>query len=204
LQMPGIDGFEATSIIRAKETSRRTPIIAQTAHAFAEDRQRCLEVGMDEHISKPIKVPELIAVLKRFCVSPGGGPVTGYAVCERAEDQKAVNSNKRVFNLEAFCSHLGGDKEAAMRMIDRFLSEIPELVAKLRSAAAVENWKLTAKLAHSLKGVSATFGAEVLAEVASETEKVVKESGDQELDALLSRMETELRALEASVAQLRR
>jgi signal transduction histidine kinase/CheY-like chemotaxis protein/HPt (histidine-containing phosphotransfer) domain-containing protein len=203
LQMPGIDGFEATSIIRAKETSRRTPIIAQTAHAFAEDRQRCLEVGMDEHISKPIKVPELIAVLKHFCVSPGGGPVTGYAVCDRVEGQRAVNSNKRVFNLEAFCSHLGGDKEAAMRMVDRFLSEIPELVAKLRSAAEVENWKLTAKLAHSLKGVSATFGAEVLAEVASETEKVVKEPGDQRIDALLSRMEVELRALEASVAQLR-
>jgi CheY-like chemotaxis protein len=203
LQMPGIDGFEATRLIRGKETSRRTPIIAQTAHAFAEDRQRCLDVGMDEHISKPIKVPELIAVLQRFCSPPGREPASAYTAPDKAEEQRAVGSDKMVFNLEALCAHLGGDKETAMGMIDRFLSELPGLVAKLRAAAVAENLPLTAKLAHSLKGVAATFGAEVLAEVASETEQVAKKPGDQRLNALLSQIETELCALETSIARLR-
>ncbi len=66
LQMPELDGYEATRIIRAKETSTRIPIIAQTAHAFAEDRKECLAVGMDEFLSKPITVAELLKVFKRF------------------------------------------------------------------------------------------------------------------------------------------
>ncbi len=67
LRMPEMDGFEATRLIRAKETSERIPIIAQTAHAFADYRQQCLDAGMDEHIAKPFKTSQLIPLLRRFC-----------------------------------------------------------------------------------------------------------------------------------------
>ncbi|MFH1112467.1 MAG: ATP-binding protein [Pseudomonadota bacterium] len=66
LRMPEMDGFEATRLIRAKETSGRIPIIAQTAHAFAEYRQQCLDAGMDEHIAKPFNTSQLIPLLRRF------------------------------------------------------------------------------------------------------------------------------------------
>jgi CheY-like chemotaxis protein len=73
LQMPEMDGFEATRIIRSRETFGRIPIIAQTAHAFKEDRIRCMEAGMDEHIPKPIEIDELVTALERIHHSQRGG-----------------------------------------------------------------------------------------------------------------------------------
>ena len=66
-QMPEMDGFEAAATIRKLENnSRRTPIIAATASAFVEDKARCLEAGMDDHISKPISKAVVTAILERW------------------------------------------------------------------------------------------------------------------------------------------
>ncbi len=66
-QMPGMDGFEATAAIRAEESdSRRTPIVAMTAHAMPSDRERCLAAGMDDYLTKPISVEQLRAVIARW------------------------------------------------------------------------------------------------------------------------------------------
>lgn len=73
VEMPDLDGFEATRIIREKETSTRVPIIAQTADAFAADRERCLAAGMDEYIAKPINVNLLVKLLERFSLPSSSG-----------------------------------------------------------------------------------------------------------------------------------
>jgi len=71
VQMPEMDGFEATAAIRARElkTGRHLPIIAMTAHAMQGDRERCLAAGMDDYISKPIKIQQLTDVLEKFSVA---------------------------------------------------------------------------------------------------------------------------------------
>ncbi len=66
VQMPVMDGFEATKIIRASETTRKIPIIAMTAHALKGDRERCIEAGMDDYITKPIRAAELIQIIKKY------------------------------------------------------------------------------------------------------------------------------------------
>jgi CheY-like chemotaxis protein len=63
VQMPGMNGFEATQRIRATGSASRVPIIALTAHAMRGDRERCLAAGMDGYVSKPIRAEELYAVL---------------------------------------------------------------------------------------------------------------------------------------------
>ena len=72
-QMPGIDGYEATRRLRQLEhEGQRTPIIALTAHASDEDRARCIEAGMDDHIAKPIGSDQIAAMLARWSPRPGG------------------------------------------------------------------------------------------------------------------------------------
>ena len=76
VQMPEMDGYEATAAIRAREqeTARHTPIIAMTAHAMKGDRERCLDAGMDGYITKPLQLSELLAAIEEFAPVP---PVTG-------------------------------------------------------------------------------------------------------------------------------
>jgi CheY-like chemotaxis protein len=68
-QMPVVDGYAATEQIRARESGRRIPIVALTAHALAEDRTRCLQVGMDDFITKPVGLDDLRSVLERYVVA---------------------------------------------------------------------------------------------------------------------------------------
>jgi CheY-like chemotaxis protein/HPt (histidine-containing phosphotransfer) domain-containing protein len=201
LQMPEMDGFEATRIIRSKETAGRIPIIAQTAHAFAEYRDRCLEAGMDEHISKPITVSELLKVLARFASANrcGVNPVDGPS--EKSRLQGTMPTDKGTFDYEALLERLGGDREALKEMMNLFSSHIPALVQDVRSAVIAEDWGRLAKLSHKLAGACATFGANALADVAREMERSAKNSQAMRIEALLSRMDLELRSLEKCVGR---
>jgi len=202
LQMPDIDGFEATRIIRTKETSRRTPIIAQTAHAFSEDRQRCLDAGMDEHISKPIRTAELLEVLTRYCTLAGRDAAPADSVCDKNQENGVCAPDRRVFDLEALRSRLGDDGEAIREIVDLFLVETPDLVSGLRSAAVAEEWGLVAKLAHTLKGACANFGAVALAALAEEMEQAAKDLNNAGLRELLSKMDLEFKKLKQCVEKL--
>jgi len=75
VQMPVMDGYDATRAIRAKElqSGHHTPIIAFTAHAMKGDRERCLASGMDDYLSKPVSVQQVRSILKRFCAADGIG-----------------------------------------------------------------------------------------------------------------------------------
>ena len=80
VQMPDMDGLEATAMIRAAERDRRVPIVAMTAHAMKGDREMCLAAGMDDYVAKPIDAAKLRAVIDRVCASPGNGLDAGCAV----------------------------------------------------------------------------------------------------------------------------
>lgn len=202
LQMPDIDGFEATRIIRGTETLGRIPIIALTAHAFAEDRQRCFDAGMDEHISKPIKAPELKEVLDRFCIAAGQGRAPRNAPYHAIRGNEVFGPNRKIFDLEGLFDRLEGDRGAVKEMVQLFFSEIPAMMAAVRSAALKEDRELLAKHSHTLKGACASFGAIALADLAADIEQAAKDPHNAGLSTLLSQMDLEFGELKECVEQL--
>ena len=195
LQMPEMDGFEATQIIRSRETAGRIPIIAQTAHAFTEDRDRCMKAGMDEHISKPIKIAELLSVLDRF----HGSRWHGGSVTERQpggmQSLESLRADADAFDKHALLERLGGDKEAFKEILELFCEQIPAMLKDLRLAVQAEDWDRLARLSHSLKGACANVGARALADLAAEMERMTQTPHPAKLYALLSRMDLGLSAV---------
>ena len=164
LQMPGMDGLEATAAIRAVQTGKpRTPIIAVTAHAMKGDRERCLAAGMDGYLSKPIDCDELIAVVEGDPTSSTNGnrlSISGEA------DQWVI------FNPGLALRHCLGDVDVLIEMAECFLNDVYELFPQMHAALQESNWAKLASLAHRLKGSLLYLGASSATESAAELENL--------------------------------
>src|SRR5690606_37682872 len=116
VQMPEMDGFEATQKIRELEqkTGRHTPIVAMTAHAIAGDRERCLDAGMDDYISKPLEKAELLELLERISRSTGTKAPVPEAAPKPQPGSLPIHSRERLLD------ELDGDEELMERMITLF------------------------------------------------------------------------------------
>ena len=156
VQMPQLNGLDATKSIRMDEQQSKNhiPIIAMTAHAIKGDRERCLEAGMDEYVSKPIDSDKLFDAIERLTGEPG-----------KKEDVSAA-INKAIL-LKAF----DGDWDFLKEVVDVFLSDYPRLIDDLRRAHKESDSNTLMRAAHSLKGMLRNFQAEAAAEVAFKLEK---------------------------------
>jgi PAS domain S-box-containing protein len=170
VQMPEMDGFEATTHIRARErdTGRHLPIIAMTAHAMKGDRERCLEAGMDSYVSKPIQADELFRALAALtpaaasaktgpsgaCVPPGQGPL---------ELDKASLLNV-----------VSGDEDLLREVIQLFLEESSRLMAEMQQAIADGDTARLGRSAHSLKGAAGLFAVASVTEPAQKLESLAR------------------------------
>jgi CheY-like chemotaxis protein len=163
VQMPQLNGLEATKAIRIDEQQSKNhiPIIAMTAHAIKGDRERCLEAGMDEYISKPIDSDKLFDAIEKLTGDPGHPDSTGDV--SPAIDKETL--------LKAF----DGDWNFLKEVVDVFLSDYPRLLDDLRRAHKESDSATLMRAAHSLKGMMKNFQAEPAAEAAFELEKKGKE-----------------------------
>ncbi len=169
VQMPELDGIQATAAIRQKEqhTSTRLPIIALTARAMPEDRERCLEAGMDGYVSKPIRADELLAVVEGLL------PATASEVVGDSIDAPP----EAVFDQSVALSHVDGDFELLREMAALFLADYPRQMAQIEEAIASDDSQALMRAAHSLKGVVGTFAAGATHEAVRRLE-MIGESGD--------------------------
>ena len=195
IQMPEMNGWEATKAIRENEktTGEHIPIAAMTAHAMKGDEERCITAGMDDYLTKPIRIPELLAVVDRI--------VNRKAVAKGMEG--VVNSR---FDLTAALDRLEGDRELFDEMAHLFIAECPRAIEEIRQAITATDAKALEHHAHSLKGSSANLGATTVSCAAAALEDCARsgnleragdlfKSLERELDHLLS----ELEALSRSV-----
>jgi len=168
VQMPEMDGFEATAAIRYREraTGEHLPIIAMTAHAMQGDRQRCLDKGMDDYVAKPVRHEALFAALARVA-----------RVSSAAPPPVAAESLDDVLDEAALLALVEGDRELLEAVVTEARREYPELVAQLGSALAKGDIETVRKTAHTLKGSAATLCARPLSQAARSLEETVA-SGD--------------------------
>ncbi|HEX3974639.1 MAG TPA: PAS domain S-box protein [Solirubrobacteraceae bacterium] len=184
-QMPDVDGYTATRVIRRREeqTGRHTPIIALTAHALDGDREKCMSAGMDDYLSKPLRRQTIQDVLGRLPEFQPTGPAVADAVCE-------------VFDPAPLQEI--GDPETEVALATMFLDQSADRLPAMREAIAFEDAERLHGLAHGLKGSAATIGATRMSEIAKtlcEIAAAGQTSGAMDLHAELSDALAQTRAV---------
>jgi len=224
IQMPGIDGYQATRSIRSQEERerqrtpdgpvRRTPVIALTANAMQGDRQECLDSGMDDYLTKPFRRDELLEVLRRWLPASAAPEEPGEAAGEGAQTpgpaaEAAATPEPSLLDRRALDAirELSSERGATIlaRVIDSYLVTAPDQLDALQRAVTEKDAKALQTQAHSLKSSSANVGARELAELAREVESLGRSGQTTEAAGLVERMATEfLRVREALVAERER
>jgi PAS domain S-box-containing protein len=183
VQMPEMDGYEATRIIRDLHTpvlNHSVPIIAITAHAMTGDAEKCLTAGMSDYIAKPIN-PKILGNVVEKWLSQKVHCAQGEVSVELTADDKPPPQKhpdaSLVFNREVFLERMMGDEEFAREVVGGFVEELPALLSTLREQVALGDLESIWKQAHKIKGSAANVGGEMLKTVASELEQAGK-AGD--------------------------
>ena len=181
VQMPEMDGLTATARIREEEkhTSRHVPIIAMTAHAMRGDRERCIEAGMDDYVSKPISSSTLREAIYR--VVPLSVGEAGSATADEPLEPVADAGELKAL-LEAFNNDGAFFKDVA----DMFIADYPPMVETVKKAIAEEDGPLLSRTSHALKGMAGNFQVDGAADVARQLE-ILADLGQFETAQDLSR-----------------
>ena len=205
IEMPQLDGIEATRRIRELENGRQVPILAMTANAFGEDRERCLAAGMNDHFAKPVVPKVLFAALSRWLpttVSGGGSPPAA------VEDDGDAELRRRLDDIPGLDPAFGlesvrGRLSSYLRLLTKLATSHSEDFDQLRQALREDRRDDARRLAHSLKGASATLGAVGVQRQALTLEMAIRDGESTEaLAPLIQETETAYAALSQRVARL--
>jgi two-component system sensor histidine kinase/response regulator len=196
IQMPVMGGFEATQEIRKESRFKDLPIIAMTAHAMAGDREKSLEAGMNDHVTKPIEPDELFAALVKW-IKPGPRDIPEdkcnlEVPGEKEED--ILPSEMPGIDISSGLFRMGGNKQLYVKLLCKFRNGQENAPQEIRAAFQSGDKETAGRLAHTVKGVSGNLGAEGLYHVAAELEKAIKE-GRQDIDAPLAELSAYLKVV---------
>ncbi|MCP2726868.1 PAS domain S-box protein [Limnofasciculus baicalensis] len=206
VQMPEMDGLEATTRIRQEWLSPSDPwIIAMTAHAMQGDREECLRVGMNDYISKPVRPESIVQSLKKYSQFNNEIP---YCAVEMNDQPSATEpdldlSEKPAIDirvLEGFKEIAGDDfDELLVELIDSYLEDAPPRMEDITNAIAEKNAKVLQHSAHALKSCSLTVGANLLAQICGELETIARQGTTAGTSTILLQLNAEYERVEAAL-----
>jgi signal transduction histidine kinase/CheY-like chemotaxis protein/HAMP domain-containing protein len=200
LQMPEMDGYQATARIRSDGRFRALPILAMTAHATAEERDRCLAAGMNDHIAKPIDPANLIATVARFYAPPADAASAGHPRPERAADDEALPALAGL-DVGAGLARVGGNRRLYQTLLRQFADQQGHAPEQVLDALGAGDLPAAERIAHSLRGVAANLGATDVQAAAGRLEAAIRDGADAA--AVESARQTVTAALDPLVARLR-
>jgi CheY-like chemotaxis protein len=194
IQMPEMDGMEATAAIREREknSGRHTPILAMTAHAMRGDKEKYLASGMDGYVSKPIHPAGLFAEIER-CLKASGGSI--------AMTENLQGTNEQIDRI-SLLERVEGDQELLTEMIHLFQEDAPKLLAAMRDALQRGDMAVLERSAHSLKGAASNLSAKATAAAALELEKDAKSEDAESAKKSLAAVELAVEHLLPALADL--
>ena len=181
VQMPVMDGFATTVAIRAGErgSDRHIPIIGLTAHAMRGDREKCMEIGMDDYVAKPVEPPRLFRALQKaadeFLSGRDGKPPRSRGDSDGATTRSAAEPP--VVNTAALLERVGGSEDIMRQLVDVFLANLPDMMCAIEAAIDANDPEKLRKSAHSLKGAVSNFGYEPATKTARELEYLGRDRG---------------------------
>jgi CheY-like chemotaxis protein len=193
VQMPEMDGFEATAAIRARErsTGERVPIVAMTAHAMKGDRERCLAMGMDGYVSKPLQSRELFDVVESLVPAP---PRDGPGMEGRPSGKP--------FDLTAALERTAGDRELLRELAAVFCESCSPMLAEVGSALEQGDAHKVMAAAHALKGAVGAFGTSPAFNAALELETMGRQGNLTGSDRVYGELRAEIERLEPALNEL--
>ena len=196
-QMPGMSGNEATRIIRERERDRRhTPIIALTANAMTEDRERAFAAGVDDYLSKPVFVDELDTTLRR--VLSGSVEVANISAHDLHAGPASSSLPDKILDtaiVEELSKIQGsGETDLFSELADQFLQQMPAWLRDLEQAARDNDTYQVRRQAHRLLGLCRQIGAERMAALCARLERLREEAEESELLEEVSRLQSEFEA----------
>jgi len=171
LQMPVMGGYEATEKIRADARLAGLPIIAMTAHATSEERQKCLAAGMNDHIAKPIDPAALFETVGRFFrpSAPAGSPSAAPAVRTASDALPGIDGIDQDDGL----ARVAGNRNLYVKLLRQFVEQQGSAAAQIAEALTRGDVAVAERLAHTVKGVAGSLGAKAMQQAAATLEKAI-------------------------------
>ena len=190
LQMPEMDGFTATKLLRRAPRFQKLPIIAMTAHALVEERQRCLDAGMNDHVSKPIDPDNLFSTLMRWVRPQPKSAPESQAPAKKSGDEVLLPEITGI-NLVDGLKRVAGNRRLYRDLLGQFADKQGDAAAQISAALKGGDQKLAERIAHTVKGVAGNIGITGVQTAAQRLEKAIREGHDS-VPALLDEFATTL------------
>jgi signal transduction histidine kinase/HPt (histidine-containing phosphotransfer) domain-containing protein len=204
IQMPEMDGLEATQIIRTFESSflsmtdqtkHRIPIIAMTAYAMNGDKENFIGAGMDDYIAKPLNAEKLIEKIDKWIVSKRKDSNNAIE-SEMVSKDQAGAKDQDILDMDEAVKRLFGNKELYLKILKRFLEEHEHVDQTIKEALDQKNFETAHLLSHTIKGVASNLSAKPLRKSALDLEKSIKNQADEDvIYALYNSFQIEIRRM---------
>jgi CheY-like chemotaxis protein len=200
IQLPGLSGIEVTRIIRDPDSDvldHDVPIIALTAYASEEDRLRCLECGMNNHLSKPLRMNDLLDTVTAYVNIDSGKEEASLPDKPRTETPVSENpqpdmSQLPVFDREELMLRIGNDEELARDIVEGFLGRLDRYYQEIKDALSTDDPDMIHRRAHGLAGAAGNISAVALRQAAKEIEKTGREGRVDDARSLMEHLHSVL------------